>query len=167
MTFNNAEAQNEIRKLFNDRFTDYCTNGFGDVPPLNLKKRGSNNVYVPKIFWQNIEKVDLSDSGEHWLRFYLTNVLKRQKSLTGGREQAVGTHYNTRGMVKVELYFSKTAFQSVDIDRLNLIVERCFVQENTNCGVWFRNAIIVDLNPEETHFRSNVLAEYEYDSVIN
>lgn len=168
--FNNRAAKDEMRQVFYDRFRSYLTAGLPNevppIPPLTFIKRGGVTPYIPRIVWQAVETRTLTDSGEHWLRVSSQNLLKRQKSLTGGRNQSVGTHYTTQGLFRVELYFSKSAFQSTDMDNLNLIVERCFIQGNDPCGVWFRNAIIVDMEPEENYFRSLVMADYEFESVI-
>jgi hypothetical protein len=164
------QAKSEMRQLFYSRFNSYVTDGLPNndppIPPFAFKKRGVATTYIPEIKWDNVELTNVNDKGVHWLRFSSQNHLKRQSSFTGGRQQAVGTRYTTKGLVRVEIYFSKSAYQTEDCDNLNLIVERCFVQANTGCGVWFRNAVIVDLDPEENFFRSSVLAEYEYDSVI-
>lgn len=169
---NHQKAKDEMRSLFKTRFDDYWANGLPNedpaVAPPQFRKLGETvDTYKPEIKWKNIEKADHNDNGVHWLRFASRNLLKRQKSLAGGRQQAVGTSYTTKGLITVELYFSKSAYQTQDEDVLSLITERCFVQANTSCGVWFRNTIIVELEPEENHFRSNVLTEFEYDSVIN
>lgn len=165
---NHITAKDSIRELFYTRFVDFVTNGISSesIPALGLKKRGSTTTYIPAVNWRNVEKVDPNDNGVHFLHFTMQNVIKRQKTLAGGRVDNVGTCYTTRGFVTVEIYFSKSAYQTIDEDRLSMIVERCFVQQNSGC-IWFRNTTIVDLDPEENHYRSNVLAEYEYDSVIN
>lgn len=164
------EAKDEMRRLFDTRFKNLAVNGLPNsdppVPPLSLTKRNSYDIYIPEIRWQNVEKRDLNDNGVHWLRFVAQNIQKQQRSLAGGREEAVGTSYTTRGFIRVELYFSRSAYQTEDQDTMSAIVERCFIQQNTAGGVWFRNTVIVDMEPEENHFRSNVLTEYEYDSVI-
>lgn len=166
---NHAQAKNEIRKLFYARYRNYVLNGIPNqdpvFPPLGLTKLNDDQIYVPVVNWRNVELKDRNDNGVHWLHFAMQNVSKKQKSFTGGRTDTVGTQYTTYGYVTAEVYFSKSAYQTVDEDRLTTIVERCFIQQNTQ-GVWFRNAVIVDLEAEENHYRSNVLAEYEYDSVI-
>ena len=167
--FNHVTAKNEIRKLFFDRFKDFVLNGIPNqdsvFPPLNLGRLQSNEAYVPKVFWRNVEKEATNDNGAHFLHFAMQNVRSNQKSFTGGRQNNVGTLHTTYGFVTVEIYFSKTAYQTIDEDRLSTIVQRCFIQQNVE-GIWFRNALIVDLPAEENHFRTNVLAEYEYDSII-
>ena len=167
---NYIEARNEIESLFTTRFNALAVAGLPDesapVPALGLKKRGSNTVYIPEIRYQNRQERTLTDAGQHWLRLSIQNITSRQKSFTGGRAEAVGTMFTTQGVVRVEIYFSKSAYQSNDELALSLIVQRCFVQANTPCGVWFRNPVIVELEPLENYFRSDVLAEYQYDSVI-
>lgn len=163
---NYPQSRDEIKSLFVTRFTNLVTNGLPPIGPLNLTKRGSNEVYIPEIRWQNIEITDNLDNGKHWLRFSLSDTLSRQASMAGGRNQEVGTRYKTFGLCKVELFFSKSSFETADCDNLNFLVSRCFIQENTDCGVWFKNTVIIDLPPEENFFRSNVLSQYRYDTVI-
>ena len=154
-----SEAYDEMRSVFKTRFE-------AAAPAIELKKRGSSTSYVPEIVFENIQDTTRIDNSLHWLRFFSRNLLKNQKSFTGGRNQAVGTRFTTQGMITVEIYFSKIAYDKRKANALKEVVENCFVQVNTSCGVWFRNPIIVDLDPEENFFRSNVLAEYEYDSVV-
>ena len=166
---NHVQAKNEIRNLFLSRFRDYVLNGIPNqdpvFPSLELTKLKSSKVYVPTIYWQKVETRRQNDNGEHFLHFAMQNTSENQKSFTGGRKSIVGTQYTTYGYVTVEVYFSKTAYQTIDEDRLTQLIKRCFIQRNIQ-GLWFRNSVIVDLPSEENHYRSNVLAEYEYDSVI-
>lgn len=164
------KAQSEMRSLFFTRFNDFIENGIPEndppiLPPV-FRERGGATTYVPGIEWERIQKATVDKEGKHWLRFVSRNVTKAQKTLAGGREQVVGTQYTSNGIISVELYFNKQAFQTSDFDILNSIVERCFLQANTPGGIWFRNTVIVEMEPEETYFRSNVLTEYEFDSVI-
>lgn len=166
---NHAQAKNEIRKSFYDRYREYVLNGIPNqdpaFPALGLTKLNSDEIYVPVVNWRNVELKDRNDNGVHWLHFAMKNVNKKQKSFTGGRVDTVGTQHTTKGYVTIEVYFSKSAYQTKDEDRLTSVIERCLIQQNTQ-GVWFRDAVIIDLEAEENHYRSNVLAEYEYDSVI-
>lgn len=170
MAFTHITAKKEIRKLFYARYHNYVLGGIAnqcpEFPPLNLTKRRDPTVYIPVINWQKIEKKDLNDNGVHFLHFAMSNITTKQKSFTGGRAvDGGGTRYTTNGIATVEIYFSKSAYQTDDEDRLSTLVQRCFLQQNVN-SLWFRNPVIVDLDSEETHFRTNVLAEYEYDSEI-
>lgn len=167
--FNHFGAKNEIRRLFLTRFRDYVKNGIPNqtpsIGPLNLTRLHKDEIYIPTIFWRNVEQRRTNDNSEHWLHFSMRNVTTVQKTFAGGRVQEVGTTYTTNGFTTVEVYFSKSAYQSDDEDKFSTIIQRCFLQINTG-SIWFRNPVIVDLDPEENHFRSNILAEYEYDSII-
>jgi hypothetical protein len=154
-----AQAEDEMRRVFLTRFN-------ASALSVELKKRGSGNAYTPNVFFENNITTERIDNSEHFLRFYSRNLLKRQKSFTGGRNEAVGTRYTTQGLITIEIYFSKSSHEPEKANALKSVVENCFIQANANCGLWFRNPIIVDLDPDENFFRSNVLAEYEYDSVV-
>ena len=164
---NHYAAKNEIRDTFKTRLEAVMAAGMPNedpvIPPLVLTPRGSVQSYTPEIKWHNIEKTEFNDAGKHWMRLAIRNVVKNQKSFTGGRVDGVGTRFWTKGIVRVEIYYSPISFESKD-QHLDLMVESCF-QGNTACGVWFHNAVIVDVDPENNHFRSNVLAEFKYESV--
>lgn len=164
---NRIAAENAIRKLFYDRYKGFLANGIPSesIDPPVFTDRVTGSAYTPEIKWHNTEKITGNTNDKHWMRFSLQNVLQNQKSLAGGRQQAVGTKFTTKGVIKVELYFSKSSYVQEQCDVLSFIVERCFVQANAD-GAWFRNFVAVDLPPEETHFRTNVLSEYEYDTCI-
>ena len=162
-------AKEAIRCLFHSQFKLYYQNGIPThkpvIPPLAFKQFGTGTVYTPEVIYRNVEPRKQEDNGQHFLHFMMKNASRVQTTLTGTAAHTVGTQYNTRGHVTVEVYFSKQAYRSDDEDYLTEILQRVFQQRYADC-VWFKNAIIVDLEAEEKYFRSNVLAEFEYDSVI-
>ena len=85
--------------------------------------------------------------------------------MAGGRSDQTGTRYTSVGIVFVQLFYSRISYESKD-DVLSLIVQRALRGTTVSNNVWFKNAVIEKLNPEENYFRSNVTAEYQYDSVI-
>ncbi len=167
-------VRNAIRELFNSRFAAILQNGLPNeeppIAPIVFRKRGSGvtqgATYTPEIRWQNIEKIESADNGKHWLHFQVIDITNQQKSLTGGRNEGIGTHYQARGLVRVDLYFSKSAYLLNEAEILSLFVQRCFMQQSTVCGLWFKNTVINDLPPGENHFRSVVLSDYSYETVI-
>ena len=167
--FNHFGAKKQIRKLFFDRFLNYVQNGIPNqtppIPPLNLTELKSDDVYIPTVYWRNVERREPTNNKRHYLQFFLDNVTTKQKSFTGGRTHLVGTRYTTNGVVTVEIYFSKSAYQTADEEKLSTVVQRTLLQQNVG-SIWFRNPVIVDLDAEENYFRTNVVAEYEYDSEI-
>lgn len=167
-------SRNEIREMFYSRFKFLLANGLPNhdppLSPLVLKCRRLvgqlDEEYTPEIRWQNIESTDFVDNGKHWLHFQLTDIVSGQKSLTGGRQHGIGTHYETKGIVRVDLYFSKSAYQLSDAEILSVFVQHCFLQQSTECGIFFKNAIINDLPPDENHFRASVITEYSYETIV-
>lgn len=168
---NDIAAKNEMRQLFRTRFQSFVANGMpNETPPLlplKLKtRRDAINTYQPYIYWQEIEnKADLRDQGKHFLLFRSTNVRSYQKSMAGGREQTVGTIYTTVGLITVELYISRSSYQTEEVEKLAFFAKESFLQVNTAGGVWFRNQTMIDLPAEEQFFRKNVHVDFEYDSI--
>lgn len=159
MMVDNAEAYREIRRMFNDGWKV-------KTAALHLTRRGSVVDYVPEVKWEERQILALLDNGVHFCHFELRNVITNQKSLTGGREEEIGTMYTTRGIAIVDMYFSKTAYKTNDKDAIEVAAQRIFIQQSTPGGVWFRNPTIYYLKPEETHFRSMVTADFTFDTVI-
>ena len=121
---------------------------------------------MPVARYQDVEENDFNDNQVHWCHFEMRNVVTRQKSLTGGRQEEVGTIYTTRGLVTIDLYFSKESHKTSDKDAIEQIVQRIFMKQTTPGGVWFRNPTIRQLEPTESHFRSLVTAEYTFDTCV-
>ncbi len=46
---------------------------------------------------------------------------------------------------------------------LAVVARNAFRGKKTSGGVWFRNVTIKELDPEDSFYRLNVIAEYEYD----
>lgn len=166
---NSIDADKEIKQHFWDYMQDKLANGYpSDVPPIVapiFTPLGSAGVYIPEIQWHNVERKNPTDYSRHWLRFSLQDALTRQSSMAGGRSGQVGTRYTSVGIVFVQLFFSRISYETKD-DVLGLIAQRAFQGTTTSNNVWFKNSTIVKLDPEENYFRSNVTAEYQYDSVI-
>lgn len=165
---NSLQAEDAIKSLFLAKWIDGITNGLPNygIDPLVIRKRatsGSGALYVPEIRWQETLKPQKIDNDRHWARFTMQNVIKAQASMAGGRSLAVGTRHRTQGIIIVQLFFAKSSYENDVCKKLAFIAENAFVQENAN-GVWFRNAVTIELDPEDCFFRSNVTAEYEYDT---
>ncbi len=165
---NSIEAEESIKALFLAKWIDGITNGLPeyDIAPLVIRKRatsGPGTMYVPEIRWQQTLVPAKIDNDKHWARFTMQNVINRQASMAGGRSLAVGTRYTTQGIIIIQLFFAKSSYEHRVCKILAFIAENAFVQENAN-GVWFRNATTIELEQEDCFFRSNVVAEFEYDT---
>ena len=166
MPLDYIQAETAIKDHFNQKWIDGLANGlpaYGIAAPVFLK-RWSVTPYTPKLKWQNVELTEGVDNSEHWARFSSQNVLSRQATIAGGRTTNEGTRVTTKGIVIVQLFFSKSSYDDLKCKSLAFICQQALNVRNES-GVWFRNSTILELAPEESFFRSNVTAEYEYDSI--
>ncbi len=158
--YTDEQAQAELRHLFLTRFNAGLTS-----ESLTFSRLIDGEVYVPRIQWDGIEQRNPKNNGEHWLRFTSRNYDTRQASFMGGKAENVGQKMTTVGGVIVQLYFSRPV-ATAERKAFERVVRNCFVQANTPGGLWLRNANIQNLPDDKDFFRSNVTADYEYDSVV-
>lgn len=166
MPLDYIQAETAIKDHFNQKWIDGLANGLPayGIGAIVFLKRGSITPYAPKLKWQNVELAESVDNSEHWARFYSQNVLTRQATMAGGRTTQEGTRETTKGIIIVQLFFSKSSYDELKCKTLAFICKQALNVRNES-GVWFRNATILELPPEESFFRTNVTAEYEYDSI--
>jgi hypothetical protein len=167
---NSLQAENAVKSLFIEKWVNGITNGLPNygIDPLVIRKRatsGLGQLYMPEIRWQETLKPQKIDNDRHWARFTMQNVINRQASMAGGRVLAVGTRHRTQGIIIVQLFFAKSSYENEVCKKLAFITEHAFIQENVD-GVWFRNTVTIELDPEDCFFRTNVNTEYEYDTVV-
>jgi len=155
---NHLEAKNEVRRAFRIAWNAGIASGFTNIPPVVFAKVGSATPYVPEIRWHGVEKSDDIDNGVHWCRFSSQSIQTKQSVIS----RRIRT--TSLGLVIVQIFYSKSAFKTED-ELLGLIGQNAFIGHKTPGGVWFRESTLIDLDPEENHFRANVVAEYEYDSL--
>lgn len=166
MSINHYDAHDEMRTRFYDAWIDGLANGLPLLdPPLSTPvfKRSNGDVYTPEAVWQNVERIDPNDNGVHWIRF---SAVEFQFTQSGFRGIGNGVPYTGEGIVTVQIFLSKSAYETVDEKALGLIAQSAFVTKSTDTCVWYRSPTINPLPPEENHFRVNVTAEYSYDSVL-
>lgn len=136
----------------------------GEFGPVVFLERGSNTPYSPKIQWEQVEPLDANDANRNWLRFNSNDTLTRQSSLSGSVAENRKSIYQSVGLVSVQLFFAKSSYSTTVANRTKRICQKAFQGIETTNGIWFRNSTILDLEAESTYFRSNVVAEYIYQS---
>lgn len=170
MPTTHVDGQNAIRSLFFLSWRDWLTNG----RPVDIRNSGGDRElplldYVPEIVWQNVEPENPIDYTKHWCRF-VTDVVSNSQTSFRSADPALGNRkmrLTENGIIIVQMFFSKSAFER-DIDRkLSAIARDIFGPRNLAGNiVWYRNPSIRYLKPEEKWFRTNVIAEYEFDEQI-
>lgn len=122
--------------------------------------------YVPEVRWQGKEVGDVPDGSKFWCRVSTQSVFERQSTLSNAAGEPGKKHYNSSGLVFVQLFAPKEIDTSYEQAQLLARIARDAFRGKTTIGkVWFRNVRINNLEPEELFYRFNIVAEYEYDEV--
>lgn len=117
--------------------------------------------YVPEVRWPGVEEPEKPELSKFWARVSQQTVIEGQSSLRNGDG---GQRYTTDGLVFVQIFCPKSDSLGMTNGRKLAIIARNAFRGNATSGqVWFRNARINELPPEENWYRFNVVAEYEYD----
>ena len=117
--------------------------------------------YIPEVRWPGVEEPEKPDLAKFWARVSQQTVIEGQSSLRNGD---AGQRYTTDGLVFVQIFCPKSDSLGMTNGRKLAIIARNGFRGNATSGqVWFRNARINELPPEENWYRFNVVAEYEYD----
>lgn len=176
MPTNHIEAANTMRQLFLTDWIDWITNGKpvdirnpsgARLTPIELKDAIKKQSYVPEIRWENVSTDEENDHSRHWLRFrsYVTDT--KETGMRTGTELGRKARYTEYGIIVVQMFFAKAALAGNQIRELSVIARDIYRPRNLlNSPVWYRNAAIDNLQPEERYFRSNIVANYQFDEIV-
>lgn len=177
MPTNYIEAYDSMRERFESTWTDWVTNGKPvnirnsagpRQPVIELKRADNQNVYVPQIFWKESEEDQPPGYEEHWCRFTSQEIETNQAALRTGLEagELVQSKETSYGIIIVQMFYAKAAFRG-EHRKLSVIARDIFRSRNIRGNkVWYRNARINELRPEENYYRANIVAEYEFDELV-
>lgn len=151
MTTTRSEARNEINGLF-----------------LAAWNAGAGALagYVPEIEWQGRQPRNTPDGSKFWARVSMQTVFEEQTTLSTCEGKPGQKRYTASGLVFVQLFCPKSNTQAFEIGgKLAEVARNAFRGKSTPGKVWFRNARINELDPEELYYRFNVVTEFEYDEL--
>lgn len=121
---------------------------------------------TPEIRWQGVELPTLPGSDKYWMRVSTENVTTRQK---GHRIEDPGISkvvYQTNGFITLEIFAPMNSRESFSRGELLAELGQCmFMATQIGGEIWFRNPRIRPLNNDGTHYRWNVIADYQFDQV--
>lgn len=121
---------------------------------------------IPEVRWQGVEGKDPPDANNYWCRVSTQTVLERQATLKSGIDSSENRRYTTQGMLFVQLFCPMSDAQAMDKGRqLAMLARNAFRGKETDNGVWFRNARINELPPDENAYRFNIVVEFEFDDI--
>lgn len=151
MTTNYIDARNEINSLFYEAWQ---------------LKAAAIAGYLPEIRWQGVQYRSLPDGSKIWGRVSIQTVFEEQTTLSTCEGKPGQKRYTASGLVFVQLFCPKSDTESyAKGGKLAKIARDAFRGKSTPGKVWFRNARINEIPPEELYERYNVVTEFEYDEL--
>lgn len=151
MTATYDEAVDQMYALFTEQFA---------------AKAAAIVGYVPEIRYLDDGKPDVMDRTKVWARITINPITRGQASLSNDVFTPGKKMYTSDGMLFVQLFFPKSYANAAAVSRkLSQMVTVIFSGKTTTGCVWFRNARPYPLPNEEFYYRSNVVAEYQYDEL--
>lgn len=151
MTATYPQAVDAMFKLFNDAWNAGAAAIVGSVPHVR---------------WPDVEEPAKPITDAYWCRVSLNTILEGQTTLKVGVAPSENRRYTSTGLLFVQLFCPMSDAQAADKGRqLAVLARNAFRGNETSNGVWFRNARIVPLAPEENAYRFNIVVEYEYDDI--
>lgn len=122
--------------------------------------------YVPEMRWQNVEEPATPPVDQLWLRTSLQTVINEQATLSTDEGTAGQKRYDIQGLVFVQIFLPRSvATSGADGRKVGEMLVNAFRGTRTTNGVWFRNARVQELAPEDSYFRFNVVSEFHYSDI--
>jgi len=122
--------------------------------------------YVPEVLWHNVQSRDIPNSSKYWARVSQQAVLESQTTLSTCEGKPGQKRYTADGLVFVQIFAPKQLGNSAQFaGKLAEVARNAFRGKSTPGKVWFRNARIIDIEPEDQFYRFNVVAEFQYDEL--
>lgn len=150
MTTNYVDARNQLNKLVNDAW-----------------KAGAAAIvgYVPELYWQGKTEPDTMPKDKISARVTVMPVDSAQTAMGMGSLQSK-LRYTEIGIVTVQIFAPSNkgnAFENCG--KLAAMIRNAFRGAETPGCVWFRNARLNPLSPDNGFERFNVVTDFQYDEI--
>lgn len=120
--------------------------------------------YVPHVEYQGVQPRPTPDTEKHWARISIQTVGENQTSLSTSEGAAGQKRYTAYGLIFVQIFSPRSLNNGFDKGlQLADIAKNAFRGKTTPGKIWFRNVRVNELEPENSFYRLNVVAEFEYD----
>lgn len=148
-----SEAIDAMFALFNDAWVD----GAGALAETTL---------VPDIRWPGVEEPEIPPVDSFWCRVSTQQVSEPLTSFKSGVAPTENKRYSAVGLLFVQIFCPMSDSRAMEKGRLLAELARdAFRGKQTANDVWFRNARIQNLPPEDRFYRFNIVVEYTYDDI--
>lgn len=146
--------------------TDY-TSAADDM--LGVVNTANNNQtvfgYMPTIRFQGDEEKAAPPSDQVWVRVAINTLVGEQKALAACVQKSGQRIYSSAGLIKIEIHIPRKGSDWRKAGMLAEHYQTAFNKRKTQNGVWFRNVVIRELDPEAEFMRINVAAEFYYSKI--
>ena len=120
--------------------------------------------YIPETRWQGVEIPSKANYSKYWVRVSQQTIGEPQTTLRNADD---GQRYTPYGLCMIQLYCPRSDSENMQKGRsLAALARNAYRGQSTPSQVWFRNARIVEVEPDEKWTKFNILVEYEYDEII-
>ena len=121
---------------------------------------------VPEVRWQGVESKVVPIVDGYWCRISTQNLGEKQTTFKSAIAQDTNRRYTSKGLLFVQIFCPMSDSDSMSKGRqLGEVAKKAFRGKATPAAVWFRNARVNDLPPEDDMYRFNMVVEYEYDDI--
>lgn len=121
--------------------------------------------YEPEIRYQGKELATMPPSDKLWMRLSKNTVISEQKTLSSCVSAPGKRMYIEAGLVVLQLFIPKGNGVYSIAELWAQVLRNAFRGVKTVNGVWFRNAVIRELEPEAEFLRINVVTEFNYSEI--
>ncbi len=146
---------------------DQILGRFMDTWEAHADTAGVRTADSAILFWNKAGDPPTTPDGDGnpppWIRVALRHFDGGESALTDATGRKLVTR---RGIVGISIF---EAFKTGNVltDKLARVGESAFTGKTTSGGVFFRNARTVEIGPDGAYFRTDVLADFQYDDVLN
>ena len=140
---------NAIREMYSMLRSEWNDTGISDIVG-----------YTPELRREGYEPRSLPDTSKYWGRFSVRPTSDVQSTIKSTNDK----RYRINGTMFVQIFGPKSSDESFgNIHQMAAIIKNVFRGHSTSDSIWFRDARIDVLNPEEKWYIINVVVRYQHD----
>lgn len=122
--------------------------------------------YTPKVYWENLKDKDIPAPDKFHIRVFWHVIDTSQSAFASCGQDLTKKIYDTEGFVSFEIYAPMCVPNSDNLShKLAEHIRQGFRNVSTPGGVWFRDARILRVSPEDLFWRRNVVVETNFSEV--
>lgn len=122
--------------------------------------------YVPEVYWENLKSPTIPDPTKLHFRTQWAIINTTQAAFSSCNANLQGKVYDTQGLVSFDAYAPMSVGNSDDLmHKLCQKIRGAFRGISTPGKVWYRDARIQRITPEDLFWRKSVVVETYFSEV--